>query len=111
MYLARRLGEKAVKNSTSPFYSSECSVFSTSSSTYLIPSLSLVRVNMTSSTEDEHETFTSIPTWPCEWPEVVVRDSIVAPELGTQANPIVIGDDPAPLGSASNPIVIHVDEG
>lgn len=57
MYLARRLGEKAVKNSTSPFYSSECSVFSTSSSTYLIPSLSLVRVNMTSSTEDEHETF------------------------------------------------------
>jgi hypothetical protein len=42
---------------------------------------------------------------------VVVRDSIVAAELGTQVNPIVIGDDPAPLGSASNPIVIHVDEG
>jgi hypothetical protein len=42
---------------------------------------------------------------------VVVRDSIVAPELGIYANPIVIGDDLAPLGSASNPIVIHVDEG
>lgn len=40
---------------------------------------------------------------------MVVRDSIVAPKLGTQANPIVI-DDPAPLGSPSNPIVIHVDE-
>jgi hypothetical protein len=42
---------------------------------------------------------------------VVVRESIVAPKLGTQAYPIVIGDDPAPSGSASNPIVIHVDEG
>jgi hypothetical protein len=47
----------------------------------------------------------------CDWPEVVVRDSIVAHELGTQANPIVIGDDLAPLGSASNSIVIQVDEG
>lgn len=52
-----------------------------------------------------------MPTWPCEWPEVVVCDSMVAPELGTDANPIVIGDDLAPLGSASNPIVIQVDEG
>jgi hypothetical protein len=42
---------------------------------------------------------------------VVVCDSIVAPELGTYANPIVIVDDLAPLGSASNPIVIYVDEG
>jgi hypothetical protein len=43
---------------------------------------------------------------------VVVRDSsIVSPESGTQANPIVISDDLAPLGSASNPIVIYVDEG
>ncbi|KAJ5464327.1 uncharacterized protein N7458_000013 [Penicillium daleae] len=42
---------------------------------------------------------------------VVVRDSsIVSPEFGTQANPIVIGDDLAPLDSASNPIVIYVDE-
>lgn len=41
---------------------------------------------------------------------MVVRDSIVSPELGTQANPIVIGDDLAPLGSASNPIVIYVGE-
>ncbi|GIK06063.1 hypothetical protein Aspvir_010181 [Aspergillus viridinutans] len=36
---------------------------------------------------------------------------MVVPELGTYANPIVIGDDLAPLGSASNPIVIQVDEG
>ncbi|OKP09487.1 hypothetical protein PENSUB_5165 [Penicillium subrubescens] len=36
---------------------------------------------------------------------------MVAPGLGTYANPIVIGDDLAPLGSASNPIVIQVDEG
>jgi hypothetical protein len=42
---------------------------------------------------------------------VVVRDSKSHPELGTRANPIVIGDEPAPLGSASNPIVINVDEG
>ncbi|KAJ5489166.1 hypothetical protein N7539_004056 [Penicillium diatomitis] len=42
---------------------------------------------MTSFTEKAHETF------------------------GTQANPILIGDDLAPLGSASNPIVIHVNEG
>jgi hypothetical protein len=41
---------------------------------------------------------------------VVVCDSIVAPNLGTHTYPIVISDDPAPLGSASNPIVIHVDE-
>lgn len=52
----------------------------------------------------------SIPTELCELPEVVVRDSIVSPDLGTEANPIVIGDDLAPLGSASNPFVIHVDE-
>lgn len=42
---------------------------------------------------------------------MVVRDSIVAPKLGTQANPIVIGDDPTLLGSASNPIVIYSNEG
>lgn len=58
---------------------------------------------MRSFTEKEQET--------CDGPEVVVRHSIVAPKLGTQANPIVIGDNPAPLGSVSNPIVIHVDEG
>ena len=40
----------------------------------------------------------------------VVRDSIVTPELGIYANPIVIGDDLAPLSSASNPIVIHINE-
>jgi hypothetical protein len=42
---------------------------------------------------------------------VVVCDSIVTPELGTYPNPIVNADDLAPLGSASNPIVIHVNEG
>ncbi|KAJ5364558.1 uncharacterized protein N7496_010271 [Penicillium cataractarum] len=57
---------------------------------------------MTSFTEKAHKA--------CEWPEVVVRDSIVSPELGIQADPIVIRVDLAPLGSASNPIVIHVDE-
>ena len=30
--------------------------------------------------------------------------------LGTQANPIVIGDSLAPLGSASNPVVIYINE-
>lgn len=44
----------------------------------------------------------------CDGPEAVVRHSIVAPKLGTQANPIVIGDNS--LGSVSNPFVIHVDE-
>jgi hypothetical protein len=58
---------------------------------------------MSSSTEKAHKT--------CGWPQVVVRDSIVSPKLGTEANPILIGDDLAPLGSFSNPIVIHVDEG
>ena len=53
----------------------------------------------------------SIPTEPCEWPEVVVRDSKSHPGLGTEANSIVIGDGSAPLGSAFNPIVIDVDEG
>jgi hypothetical protein len=41
---------------------------------------------------------------------VVIRDSTISPELGTQANPIVIRDGLAPLGSASNPIEIYVDE-
>lgn len=53
----------------------------------------------------------SIPTEPYEWPKVVVRDSKSHPELGTAANPIVIEDEPAPFGSASNPIVINVNEG
>lgn len=41
---------------------------------------------------------------------MVVRDSIVTPKIGTQANPIVI-DDPALLGLPSNPIVIYINEG
>jgi hypothetical protein len=69
------------------------------------PSLSvqLVQDDMSSSTEKAHD--------PCEWPEVVVCDALSRPELGTQANPILITDDSAPLGSASNPILIQVDEG
>lgn len=51
-----------------------------------------------------------IPTELCELPEVVVRDSIVSPDLGIEANPIVIKDDLAPLGSAINPFVIYVSE-
>jgi arginase family enzyme len=46
-----------------------------------------------------------------KWSWYVVRNSIVSPELGTQANPIVIGDDPASLGAVSNPIMIYVNEG
>lgn len=53
----------------------------------------------------------AIPSEPWEWPKVVVRDSKSHPELGMEANPIVIGDESAPLGSAFNPIVIDVDEG
>ncbi|CAG8206107.1 unnamed protein product, partial [Penicillium nalgiovense] len=52
----------------------------------------------------------SIPDEPSDWPPLAKRELIDSPESGTEANPIVIGDDPAPLGSASNPIVIHVDE-
>ncbi|KAI3123917.1 hypothetical protein CBS147326_8489 [Penicillium roqueforti] len=36
--------------------------------------------------------------------------SIDSSDLGTKANTIVIEDDPAPLGSQSNPVVIHVEE-
>ncbi|KAJ5267822.1 hypothetical protein N7478_010630 [Penicillium angulare] len=55
---------------------------------------------MTSYTDNEREAF-AVSTGPFEYPEVGVRDSVVSSELGTEANPIVIGDDPAPLGSAS----------
>lgn len=41
---------------------------------------------------------------------MVVRDSIVASELGTYANPIVIADELPPLGSTSNSILTQVDE-
>ncbi|KAJ5374509.1 hypothetical protein N7517_006515 [Penicillium concentricum] len=66
---------------------------------------------MTSFKEKAHELLASIPTGPCEWPKVVVCDSIVSSKLGMQANPIGFGDDLALLSSASNPTVIHVDEG
>lgn len=55
--LARRLGEETVKNPTSPFYLLKCSVFSTLSNRYLTPSLLLVRANITSFTDNEHEIF------------------------------------------------------
>lgn len=41
---------------------------------------------------------------------MVIRNFIDSPEPDVESNPIVIGGDLAPLGSASNPIVIHVDE-
>ncbi|KAF7719257.1 Uncharacterized protein PECH_004815 [Penicillium ucsense] len=53
----------------------------------------------------------SIPSKLYEWPEVVIRDIKSYPGLGTEVNPIVMGDESAPLGSATNPIVINVDEG
>ncbi|CAG8046257.1 unnamed protein product [Penicillium nalgiovense] len=65
---------------------------------------------MSSFTNNAREAFVSIPDERSDWPTLVIHELIDSPELGTEANPIVIGDDPAPLGSASNPIVIHVDE-
>ncbi|EKV04138.1 hypothetical protein PDIP_88570 [Penicillium digitatum Pd1] len=71
------------------------------------------------SVRDILEALWILPTWHCEvsipdersdWPILVIYELIDSSELGTEANPIVIGDDPAPFGSASNPIVIHVDE-
>ncbi|KAJ5409952.1 uncharacterized protein N7487_004311 [Penicillium crustosum] len=47
---------------------------------------------------------------PSEWPAVVIREFIDSLESGTEANLIIIRDDLAPLDSASNHIVIHVDE-
>jgi hypothetical protein len=41
--------------------------------------------------------------------EADVCESIGTPEIGTQANPILVSDDLAPLGSASNPINIDED--
>jgi hypothetical protein len=41
---------------------------------------------------------------------LVIREFIHSPESDIEANPIVIGYGPAPLGSASNPITIHVNE-
>lgn len=41
---------------------------------------------------------------------MVICEFIDSPESDTETNPIVIRDDPAPLDSASNHIVIHVDE-
>lgn len=41
---------------------------------------------------------------------MVIREFTDSPESGTEANPIVIRHDSAPLDSASNHIVIHVNE-
>lgn len=42
---------------------------------------------------------------------MVVRDSKSHPELGTEANSIVIRDESTLLGSAFRPIMIDVNEG
>ncbi|KAJ5198754.1 uncharacterized protein N7498_007871, partial [Penicillium cinerascens] len=53
----------------------------------------------------------SIDSWDStESVKLSVHEILDLPEPGTEINPIVVEDDPAPLGSASNPIVIHVDE-
>jgi hypothetical protein len=119
VHLACRLRGK--KNSNwIIFISAKSSAFRSLSITSFFPSLLLFQVNMTSFTKKHTNSWVrdllqswlisvtwyceaSIPTRPCEWPEVVVCDSIVYPKLGTQANPTVIGDNLAPLGSASNP--------
>ncbi|KAJ5800703.1 uncharacterized protein N7518_002771 [Penicillium psychrosexuale] len=43
-------------------------------------------------------------------PILAIYEFIDSPDLGTEANPIVIRDDPIPLGLASNPIMIYVDK-
>lgn len=81
----------------------KCPIFPASFKTSLFPSLLLVQDNIRSFKEKAHETY--------KQPEVVIYDSLARPESGTQANPILIADDLAPLGLASNPIVIQVNEG
>ena len=44
------------------------------------------------------------------WAMIAVRESTDFSDLGTEANPIVIEDDPGPLGSEFNPVAIHVEE-
>ena len=51
-----------------------------------------------------------IPDERSDWPTLAIYEFIDSPDLGTEANPIVIGDNPVPLGSASNPIMIYVDK-
>ncbi|EKV19134.1 hypothetical protein PDIG_06310 [Penicillium digitatum PHI26] len=65
---------------------------------------------MSSFTNNAREAFVSIPNERSDWPILAIYELIDSSELGTEANPIVIGDDPTPFGSASNPIVIHIDE-
>jgi hypothetical protein len=60
---------------------------------------------------EHHEASPSINCWDStDSVELLVREILDLPEPGTESNPIVVRDDPTPLGSASNPIVIHVDE-
>ncbi|QQK39487.1 hypothetical protein Pdw03_2341 [Penicillium digitatum] len=76
----------------------------------LFPPLLPAPVSISSFTNNAREAFALIADEPSDWPTLVIHELIDSPEPGTEANPIVIGDNPAPLGSASNPIVIHVDE-
>lgn len=50
----------------------------------------------------------SIPTRPSDPPSLTMHEPLDF-EIGTEFNPIVIGDDPAPPGTESNPIVIGDD--
>jgi hypothetical protein len=50
----------------------------------------------------------SIPTRPLDRPLLTMREPLDL-LTGTESNPIVIGDDPAPSGTESNPIVIGDD--
>ncbi|GKZ26482.1 hypothetical protein AbraIFM66951_003624 [Aspergillus brasiliensis] len=59
---------------------------------------------MTSYTDREHKAYAVLDLLN------TLNGSVISSDLGTEANPIVIGDDLAPLGSAFNPIAIHVDE-
>ncbi|KAJ5588485.1 hypothetical protein N7537_011163 [Penicillium hordei] len=63
---------------------------------------------MSLSTNSTREAFVSIPAEP--WPKLVIHEFIDSPELGTEANSIVIRDVSATLGSASIPIVGYIDE-
>ncbi|KAJ5198770.1 uncharacterized protein N7498_007887 [Penicillium cinerascens] len=60
---------------------------------------------------EHHEASPSISSWEStDSAKLFVREVLDLPEPGTESNPIVVEDDPAPLGSASNPIVIYDDE-
>ncbi|KAJ5301617.1 hypothetical protein N7508_006480 [Penicillium antarcticum] len=65
---------------------------------------------MDSFTNNTYEVFALIPLEHPDWAMVATSEFIDFSDLSTEANPILIEDDPAPLGSESNPIVFHVEE-